>query len=298
MNKLTKTGVLGISTLLFSLQASAAMYDLSSAGSDSVSVTGGTGGTAIFNTFFDQPAGTGYIQPFLRTQLEGQPGDWCGTTGKGNNKTTIRCEQAYNTDGIKEFDTKDDNQWNRALLLSDIPVVTIDGVQYREFLLDINQNQGNPDQEMLSLDELQFFITTDQYLTGYNDSKNHFDGKASLVWELDTYIGDRSGLAGADDWILLENCKPPGTCGSGDYDLQALIPSDVFGMDDSVYVTLFNRFGDNAGSTGANDGFEEWAVRLGNGAPPGGGVPEPGILSLFLLGLLGMISTRRRRLPG
>jgi hypothetical protein len=291
MNKSKLSALLGCTSLLFGLQASAAMYDLSSGGSDSVSVTGGTGGTAVFNTIFDQPAGTGYIEPFLRTQLLGQPGSYCD----GNN-----CEQAYNTDGAKQYDTKDDNQWNHALLLSDIPIVTINGVQYREFLLDINQNQGNPDQEMLSLDELQFFITTDQYLTGYNDDKNLFNGGTSLVWELDAYNNPRNALT-TDNWLLLENCKDPGTCGSGDYDMQALIPSEVFGMDDSVYVTLFNRFGDNAGSTGANDGFEEWAVRQAtNGGGGGGGdpIPEPGILSLALIGLIGMISTRRRRLPG
>lgn len=284
MNKLKRSALLGAAAVCYGVQASAAMYDLSSEGSDSVSVTGGIGGTALFNTIFEQPAGTGYIQPFLRTQLLGQPGDYCGGT---------RCEQAYNTDGVKEFDTKDDNQWNRALLLSDIPIVTIDGIQYREFLLDINQNQGNPDQEMLSLDELQFFITTDQFLTGYNDTKNHFDGQATLVWELDVYNGGRKLVT--DNWLLLENCKSPGTCGSGDYDLQALIPSEVFGLDDSVYVTLFNRFGDNAGTTGANDGFEEWAVREATGRPPTG-VSEPGILPLAMLALLGMIGTRRR--PG
>lgn len=285
MNKLTQSALLGTVALIYGLQASAAMYDLSSSGSDSVTVTGGTGGTALFNTIFDQPAGTGYIEPFLRTQLLGQPGDYCGDKN---------CEQAYNTDGVKEYDTKDDNQWNHALLLSDIPVVTINGVEYREFLLDINQNQGNPDQEFLSLSELQFFISGNQFLTGYNDAKNSFNGGTSLVWELDAYNNARNSLT-TDNWLLLENCKSPGTCGSGDYDMQALIPSDVFGADESVYVTLFNRFGDNAGTTGANDGFEEWAVRIAeNGGTPPSGVSEPGILSLVMLGLLGMISTRRR----
>jgi hypothetical protein len=280
MNKFQSTSLLGLTALFLGMPAAAAMYDLSSSGSDSVTVNG-----ALFNTFFEQPAGTGYIQPFLRTQLLGQPGSWCAPG--------VNCEQGYNTDGTKEFDTKDNNQWNSSLLLSDIPIVTIDGIQYREFLLDINQNQGNPDQELLSLDELQFFLTTDPFLTGYNDSKNHFGNKADLVWEMDFY--DNSRKLTTDNWILLENCKDPGTCGSGDFDLQALIPSDVFGTDDNLYVVLFNRFGDNAGSTGANDGFEEWAVRQATGTPPGGGVPEPGILSLMMLGMLGMLSSRRRR---
>lgn len=271
--------------------ASAGMYDLSTTGSDAVTVVGGTGGTALFSTFFNKPAGTGYIDPFLRTQLSGTPGSYCDGTTTGN------CEQGYNTDGIEEFDSKETggHNWNHSILLGDIPIVTIDGVEYREFLLDINQSEGSPDKTLLSLDELQFFTTANPEITNYNDVTNLFDSgapnDATLVWEMDAYMADRSeGLAGEDDWILLDNCKYPGNCGSGDFDLQALIPSEVFGEEDT-YVVLFNRFGDNAGPTGANDGFEEWVHRL---AMPGNGVPEPGILPLALVGMLAGWMVRRR----
>jgi hypothetical protein len=265
-------------------------YDLTTTGSDSVSVVGGTGGTALFNTFFEQPAGTGYIDPFIRTQLVGSPGSYCAGTITG------RCEQGYNTDGVEEFDTKETggHNWNHSILLGDIPIVTIDGVEYREFLLDINQSQGNPEKYLLSLDELQFFTTGNPSITGYNDQTNLFNtSEADLVWEMDSYKSRRrQGLSGEDDWILLDNCKYPGTCGSGDFDLQALIPSEVFGTDDNAYVVLFNRFGDIAGTTGANGGFEEWVHRT---ATPGNGVPEPGVLPLALVGVLAGWMVRRRR---
>lgn len=280
---------LGGAAILITGSASAAMYDLSG-GDNTVTVTGGTGGDAVFSNYFDQPAGTGYIRPFLRTQLQGQPGDYC-TSG-----TTGRCEQGYNTDSANsEFDTKDDNKWNHALMLADIPVVNEGGSLYREFFLDINQNQGNPDQEFLSFDELQFFISDSSTLSNYNDSKNLFPGSegASLVWELDAYNGGRTALT-ADNWLLLENCRSVDTCGSGDVDIRVLIPNEVFGADNTKFVTLFNRFGDSAGSTGANDGFEEWFVRSAVPYTPPG-VPEPGILSLLSVGLFGMVAARRRK---
>ena len=102
----------------------------------------------------------------------------------------------------------------------------------------------------------------------------------------------KRGLSCDDDSILPDNCKPDGSCGSGDFDLQALIPSDVFGIDDNAYVVLFNRFGDIAGSTGANGGFEEWVHRT---ATPGTSVPEPGVLPLALVGVLAGWMVRRRR---
>jgi hypothetical protein len=268
---------------------SAQIYDLTSAGVDSATVTGGTGGDAIFTTIFEQPGGTGAIDPFIRTQISGQPDKYC---------LQLPCEQGYNTDGREEFDTKEKggHNWNHSILLGDIPVVTIDGVEYREFLLDMNQSEGQTEKYLLSLDELQFFTTDDPSITGYDDALNLFDtGEATLVWEMDTYLGDRSALAGEDDWIKLENCKDPGTCGSGDLDLQALIPSSVFGTDENAQVVLFNRFGDNAGSTGANAGFEEW-VHRGVVSTTDNGVPEPGMLPLAFAGVLAGWATRRRRL--
>lgn len=270
--------------------ASATIYDLSSGGSDSLLVTGGTGGTALFNTFFDQPAGTGFIDPFLRTQLEGQANDYCSGTVTGS------CEQGYNTEGAIQFDTKDDgsHNWTDAIMLGDIPIVTIDGIQYREFLLDINQSEAMQGEGgLLSFDELQFFTTTNPNITGYNDSTNLFGSEADLVWELDGYNGGRK--LDQDDWIKLENCKDPGTCGSGDFDLQVLIPDLAFADAGATdYVVLFNRFGDNAGTSGANDGFEEWALRAAT-APPPNGTPEPGVLPLVFAGMIAGWMTKRRK---
>ncbi len=300
------------------------IYDLSSdpGGVDALTVSGDgrVGSAANFEVYVEQPAGTGYIDPFLRTHVPGQSeeGAWCAT---GGGTLDGRCEQGYNTDGRPvEFDTKDENQWTKSLLLSDLQI-TSEG--YVEFLLDINQDQGGAgEDQQLSLDELQFFVTTDPNLLGYDDVNNRFiddvagvADNVALAWELDRYQDWNPGddPPGEDDYILLENCKAPGTCGSGDYDMLAQIAyqdfidaalgtgdSDSGGIvdyteGDELYVVLFNRFGDNQGegrnNPGSNDGFEEWSGVLFT-APE---VPEPAVASLLFAGLVGVWATRRRR---
>ena len=242
-------------------------YDLTVSGVNSVTISG-VGGDALFTTDFTQPAGTGVIDPFIRTQITGSGGT----------------EQGYNTDGTAQFQTKDagGSNWDHSLLLADIPIVTVNGTQYREFMLDVNESQGGQ-KYTLSLDELQFFTTSDPAITGYNDVNNNFGNNAQLAWQLDTNK--------ADNWIKLDNCKSDGTCGSGDFDMKALIPDSAFANKKGQYVVLFNRFGDHYQ---ADAGFEEWIAPPGKGG--NGSVPEPLTLALFGLGLFGMTYIRRRQI--
>ena len=304
MAKYFQTFITASVLVLMTSTADAVIYDLSSGGVDMLTISGGTvGSDANFEVFTDQPAGTGFIDPFLRTQVPGQSaeGSWCGT---GGGSLIGKCEQGYNTDGRPvQFDTKDENQWTHSLLLSDLNV-TGDG--FVEFLLDINQAQGEAGQDqLLSLDELQFFVTADPNLLGYDDTTNMFTAGAELVWDLDRFMD--AAAQPNDDYILLENCKAPGTCGSGDFDLLAQIAYQDF-VDatnrlgiavEDANVVLFNRFGDNAGvgknNAGSNDGFEEWTAVLGAAPGNGNGVPEPGMASLLFVGMVGVWANRRRR---
>src|SRR4051794_34556274 len=93
--------------------AHATAVDLTTAGSQ------GTINGAIFSQQSLQSAGTGVIDPFVRLQVKG-------------------IEQGYNTDGALEFDTKA-GLWTHSITLGAIPIVTINNVKYREFLLDINE---------------------------------------------------------------------------------------------------------------------------------------------------------------
>src|SRR5207237_7126692 len=78
------------------------------------------------------------------------------------------------------------------LQLADVPVVTHDGVAYREFLLDINQKSSSP---LLSLDELRFYVGNAGNLTGYDTTMNQIAG-LHPVYDLDAQ-GDNAVLLNA-----------------------------------------------------------------------------------------------------
>src|SRR5262249_55027686 len=97
--------------------------------------------------------------------------------------------------------------FTRHLNLSAVPIVTIGGVQYREFLLDINQMANNP---LLSLDELQLFVGNANSPTG-----GTLDANGTLTLPGFTRIYDRDANAGGDSTIELNFHLNPGS-GGGD----------------------------------------------------------------------------------
>lgn len=185
-------------------------------------------GGAIFEQANPQPTGVGVIHDFVRLQAHG-----AGAT----------VEQGYNSDARPvQFDEKQSPPFDRSLRLSEVPVVNIGGVLYREFLLGVNQSSSSP---YLSLDQLKLFVSGSPTLTGYNPSSGLLGG-LSPVYDL--------GASG--DYIKLDARLSDGN-GSGD--AFVYIPDSLFGPPGSdPYVTLYSRFGDNFA---ANGGFEQWAVR-------------------------------------
>ena len=212
-NILFKTvGCFGIALLaISSANVQAAYYDFTA--TDTVaSITGagidGTQYDAIFlNPENDTTVGTGVFDPFIRTQL---PGNGSNNGGGSNPPDNLcgspDCEMGYNTNGTEEFETKDaaGHNWNHAITLSSLATVDMDGNfvedgtgDYYLFLLDINE-PGDNVKKYLSLDELQFFVSNDENLTGYNFDTRLFDGidceagtpgcgTANLAWEMDLY---------------------------------------------------------------------------------------------------------------
>ncbi|HOR29269.1 MAG TPA: PEP-CTERM sorting domain-containing protein [Candidatus Sumerlaeota bacterium] len=231
--------------LMAASSVQAITLDLTTAGSS------GTINGALFYQADPQPTGTGVINSFLRIQMKGT-------------------EQGYNTDGKLEFDQKAGN-FTRSLLLSDVPVVTINGVQYREFGLDINEKKKGPD-SLLSLDRLQFWLGAEPDLDDYSQ------GLGDLVWDMD---------AAGDSYVKMDYAL---NHGSGSGDIFVYVPNAVF-TSTNEYVYLFSRFGDHFSS---DAGFEEWWVREGKGTPPPV-IPEPATLSLIGLGLGSLGLARRKR---
>ncbi len=212
------------------------MYDLTGGpGKDQVQV-----GDAWFYNANAAPTGTGVIDPFVRIHKKG-------------------IEQGYNTDGRPlYYDENHSPQFTRSLLLSDVPAVDLrgDGTYYREFLLDINQ-QNNSKGHLLSLDEIAI----------YQADAGNLTGPRSV---LGTPIYDLDGPK--DNWLLLNYSLGHG---SGSGDLLVYVPNSLFG--DSTYVYLYSMFGANEEG---DAGFEEWAVREG-GNPPVAPVPAAALLALL-----------------
>jgi hypothetical protein len=76
---------------------------------------------ALFFATDQQPAGTGFIDSFLRVQ----------------NKAF---EQGYNTDGGFPFDDKHPHNFQHSLQLTDLTVFDLNGTAYFKLVLDSNQN--------------------------------------------------------------------------------------------------------------------------------------------------------------
>lgn len=147
-------------------------------------------------------------------------------------------EAGYNTNHRPlRMDQKGGRAVTHALNLADVPTVVVDGVAYREFVLDVRQQARHP---FISLRELRLYTSDNPRLHGYNGD-DHTLGGRSAVFDLD---------AGGNVTVRLNANL---NAGAAKGDAVVLVPADLFG--DDKYVFLFSRF------SGANGQAEEWGVR-------------------------------------
>jgi|GEM_PF-912967 len=241
----------------------AAAFSTTSARATSLDFTpAGLQSGTINNAIFEEidpstPAGSGVISSFLRVEATGS-------------ETT---EQGYNTDARPvQFDEKTDSVHTHTLLLSSLLPVTIGGVDYYQFMLDINEPNGG-NQSELSLTQLQIFASSDAALGAagkqYDTTSGDFGGSATKVYDMNQ---------GSTGYVLLDDTN----AGSGRGDMLVSIPVSAFaGMDPSTtYIYLFSRFGDVINgdtSLQAAGGFEEWAARVSDSSPTPTPTPAPAI---------------------
>lgn len=199
-----------------------------------------------------RPAGTGVLDSFVRIQKSGT-------------------EQGYNTSGRGvPFDEKSDPNYTRDLTFGEVPTRSVGGMDYKEFILDINQiNSG--DNRLLSLDRVKIYTSS----VG-SQTTTDIASLGTLCYDLD---------AGGDSWIRLDYNI---AAGSGEGDMRMLVPASFFGSAGAgTFIYLYSYFGTNHAS---NDGYEEWAILDGSAV-----VPLPPMALSGAAYVLGFMAVRRVR---
>jgi len=251
------TLALAATGIAFSTQSAKATITEDLTGGGSVTINGG-----IFSTTTYQTAGTGSIDPFLRLQQH------------GNNTY----EAAYNTEAGTPLDA--DNSWNYNLLLSSLATVTVGGIDYYNFLLDLNEPDNGKD-NYITLNQVEIFASNTQVpATGVG--MDSVTGRATSANLLGDLIWDMNAGGDPTAYQVLLDYGLQGT-GSGGGDMQLLVPTSVF--NGKTYVVMYSQFGYGPTTNGvASDaGFEEWNAVKGTHTTS---VPEPSTLIAGALLLL------------
>ena len=224
---------------------------------------------ALWTTTVTQPTGSGVIDSFVRISDNGEVVSGMNTNYRPVNQGNENNSLTFTHD----------------MQTAAVPVITINGVQYLEFLLDINQQSSDP---LLSLDGLEICTGAlgGAYSAGscVDTTTKQPNVPTTLRYSLDATSNNRVVL----DYNL--------NSGSGSGDLLVYIPVSTLGVPQDTYLYLWSEFGvptnDPNTTYGNNDGYEEWAVRL---APPPTVIPEPTSLILLGSGLLLLARIRRRK---
>jgi len=265
----------------------ATTYDLSVAGSQSLSVAGAVGGNGIVADHWTQPAGTGVFEPFLTLDSNG---------GINNSTGLAGVEQAFNTDGHTAMYLDELRpEWNRRLTIGDLAKIDVNGTAYYGFILDANEPGGA--KSKISIDNVRIYTSATDNTAAVGDDITKLDQLGALRWALNDPTLLPSGDFKTANWIKLNaaqenvafNGANPPNGGSGQSDMILYVPVSAFnGASDSDFLWFYNLNGaQETAETLATAGYEEWRAVTGPQAVPDGGTTAA-LLGLAVIGLAGI----------
>lgn len=239
-----------------------------------------SGGTTLYtNPSNLSNIGSGTIDPFLGTQVGGNGGTEFG----------VNTDQA--SVNLLPLDDKRDNAntFTETMQLNQLGFVTIGGIDYFAFFLDINEPNNDP-ARFLSIDRLAIFGQTGSDPSAPVDlNSTNITSLADVDLFPNLDVVYRLGIT--NSLILDYNLF----AGSGlGYDLEMLVPTSLFSglLPDSRIVFAVQYGGADFAGALAQDGFEEWAFLPGAGPRV---VSTPGSLALLAAGMMGIGFVRRRK---
>jgi len=198
---LLSTAALAAGILSFSLgaAANATIVDLTTGAGASGAV-----GDALFFATDQQPAGTGFIDPFLRVQAS-------------------PTEQGYNTDGGFPFDDKNPHNFQHSLLLSSLAQFDINGTEYFKFMVDANQSGAS--NHNFTLTQLQFYTANSGSLLPMSLNPDGTIALGTLAYNMNPGGGTANSVITT-------------ATGSGKYDAIVYVPVSDFNQANK-YVYLY-----------------------------------------------------------
>lgn len=187
--------------------------------------------------------------------------------GKANVDTFLSMDTArggFIEQGINTVAVQFDEIASHAIRLSELPKVTIGGVQYAEFVLDVGESHSNP---QVSLDDLKVFAGPVPNLAGLNLTTASLNDLPA-VYNLDGEALE--GAADPADWrieldaSLSNKGKVTGTML---FYLPVSVVVDPTGREADPYVYLYSRFGLNSPADGKAESWSHGNVLDGPVSP-------------------------------